>query len=368
MVRFRVEGGLQRLLHKTSRTRGPGRFRSKKKGRVLTPLQKAQLRLEREERKIALNQAVEDARNAVWEAAKQMHEKFQTHTSEYFYRLVLQSSRVASGKRRTSRWNAFVSKEMRRRNAELSEGNERNRVSDGEVLREIAATWKTMSEEEQIAATEEVLKELSERHEDQKKGAHTVPLQAFHDARATIATIQRELEDMHARTGVEALLFVARSETSSFVQPYAFHTSTRLAEFVHAATQSTMSDFALKMEGYCVAGLQGIATNYIQGLLNLKKQAASLIMSKLQEASTRGPITRMYYVNFDKFITERYGIVLENWPLAKFRAPGDICSRPELDILIASWTSGATRFRSIFSSSPRGARTRSVFVQSFRGA
>ena len=55
----------------------------------------------------------------------------------------------------------------------------------------------------------------------------------------------------------------------------------------------------------------------------------------------------MSYVNFDKAITERYGIVIENWPLAKFRAPGEICSRPELEILVTSWTSGATRFRSM---------------------
>ncbi|OSC97670.1 hypothetical protein PYCCODRAFT_1376781, partial [Trametes coccinea BRFM310] len=52
-------------------------------------------------------------------------------------------------------------------------------------------------------------------------------------------------------------------------------------------------------------------------------------------------------VNFDKYITERYGIVLKNWPLSKFHAPGDICSCPELDILIASWTSSATRFSSM---------------------
>ena len=55
----------------------------------------------------------------------------------------------------------------------------------------------------------------------------------------------------------------------------------------------------------------------------------------------------MSYVNFDKAITERYGIVIENWPLTKFRAPGEICSRPELEILVTSWTSGATRFRSM---------------------
>ncbi|OSC97671.1 hypothetical protein PYCCODRAFT_1471710 [Trametes coccinea BRFM310] len=170
------------------------------------PLQKAQLRLEREERKIALNQVVEEACNAVWEATKQMHAKLQTHMSEHYYCLILQSSWVASGKRQTNHWNTFISKELRRSNAgmralrisiqatiQLSDGNDRTCVSDGEVLCDIAATWKNMSEEEQIAATEDTLKELSEHHEDHKKGVHTVPLQAFQYMCVTVAMIQREV-------------------------------------------------------------------------------------------------------------------------------------------------------------------------------
>ncbi|KAJ2968182.1 hypothetical protein NUW54_g13294 [Trametes sanguinea] len=188
----------------------------------------------------------------------------------------MQSSRLCLSKRRMSRWNAFVFKEMQRRNADLPEGTDRKRVSDTDVTREIAETWKQMTPDEQEAATEDALKELQERKEDLTTGTHTVPLQAFHDARAT-------LENMHARTGVEALLFVCRSETSSYVQPYAFHTNKRLADFVHVVSKSTMSDFALRMEGYCVSGIEGIATNYTQALLNLKKEAAALINAKLRE-------------------------------------------------------------------------------------
>ncbi|KAJ2955194.1 hypothetical protein NUW54_g14758 [Trametes sanguinea] len=169
----------------------------------------------------------------------------------------MQTTRLQTTKRRTSRWNAFLSKEIQRRNAALDDGETRARVSDGEITREIATQWKAMSEAEQVAATEDVLKELHERQENHKRGVHTVPIQAFHDTRATIATIQRELEDLHTRTGTEVLLFVVRADTKDYTVPYSFYTNKRLADYVLFATQNTTSEFALKLEGYCVSGMQG---------------------------------------------------------------------------------------------------------------
>lgn len=55
----------------------------------------------------------------------------------------------------------------------------------------------------------------------------------------------------------------------------------------------------------------------------------------------------MYYQNFDSYITAKFHIILENWPLSKFCAPGDISSRSELTVLHNAWQSGATRFRKL---------------------
>lgn len=63
--------------------------------------------------------------------------------------------------------------------------------------------------------------------------------------------------------------------------------------------------------------------------------------------STRGPVGRMCYLNFAERITGRHGIILENWPLGRFCAPGEISSRPELETLIGAWTTNATRFRAL---------------------
>jgi hypothetical protein len=55
----------------------------------------------------------------------------------------------------------------------------------------------------------------------------------------------------------------------------------------------------------------------------------------------------MYYTNFDRAITEKYHVILVGWPLEKFCSPSDIASRNEVSVLMASFESGATRFRKL---------------------
>jgi hypothetical protein len=59
------------------------------------------------------------------------------------------------------------------------------------------------------------------------------------------------------------------------------------------------------------------------------------------------PVPRMYYTNFDRAITEKYHVILEGWPLEKFCSPSEIASRNEISVLMASFESGATRFRKL---------------------
>jgi hypothetical protein len=53
----------------------------------------------------------------------------------------------------------------------------------------------------------------------------------------------------------------------------------------------------------------------------------------------------MYYANFDDHITEKLGMILENWPPKKFCHPAEIGSQTELKVLIDAFESGATRFQ-----------------------
>src|SRR5277367_610883 len=53
----------------------------------------------------------------------------------------------------------------------------------------------------------------------------------------------------------------------------------------------------------------------------------------------------MNYANFEGAITEKHGIIIENWPLKTFCCPSDIKSRNEVKVLLHAWESGITHFR-----------------------
>lgn len=55
----------------------------------------------------------------------------------------------------------------------------------------------------------------------------------------------------------------------------------------------------------------------------------------------------MYYHNFDKNITLKYGIIVENWPLTKFVSPSDVGTSHELSTLLNAWQSKSTTFRKL---------------------
>lgn len=58
---------------------------------------------------------------------------------------------------------------------------------------EISAAWHQMSKEEKIAATETSMEGLKERKEMKALSRHNVPLNAYNDAAATLATLGQEV-------------------------------------------------------------------------------------------------------------------------------------------------------------------------------
>ena len=55
----------------------------------------------------------------------------------------------------------------------------------------------------------------------------------------------------------------------------------------------------------------------------------------------------MAYVNYGEHITAKYGVIIENWALKKFVAPGSINSIPMLTVLKQALETGVTRFRAL---------------------
>ncbi|KAJ8453429.1 hypothetical protein ONZ51_g13602 [Trametes cubensis] len=259
-----------------------------------------------------------------------MTETFKNHKPDYFYQLIMQQSRRPTATRKVSKWNTFLSQELTRRNNELPEGVNHKRVSDA-LIKEIADEWNKMSAEERDIATGERVQELYEQRANRAYGKH-----------------KSELRALHSRTNLEILFVATRGSQASYMQPYTFITSHAVEDFMRSSTKSTVPEFSIAMEGFLIgqgSDVRTMAQNSKAQLLRLKHDTAVFIDQKLQECSRRGRIPQMKYVNFHR-ITEDYGVVLEGWPLkGKFCSPGDLSSRPQLEILLNAWKTGVARFR-----------------------
>ena len=55
----------------------------------------------------------------------------------------------------------------------------------------------------------------------------------------------------------------------------------------------------------------------------------------------------MYYDNFDKHITEVYGVVVENWPSAEFMNPSKLRSQIEIQVVYDAFHSGSACFKKL---------------------
>ncbi|RDX48314.1 hypothetical protein OH76DRAFT_1352635, partial [Lentinus brumalis] len=271
-----------------------------------------------------------------------METTFGGHKVNYYFRLILQNVlHLKKPPRKISLWNAYVSKELRRINDE--EPEKTVRVSSSEIIKGLGETWASMTAEEQEAVAGEELKKLKERQEGRRQGVHNVTLNAFNDTRATLASVVSQLEECHGRTENEFVLLAVRSKHDDYNPPYVFYTGDRIANFVEIVTKNTIQDFAVKLEAYCISGVDGVARTAQQETLELKHKVKELILQKLQETCTRTTVVKMFYVNFEDHMTLKYGIIIKNWPIKRFAAPGKL-SRVELEVLLSAWTNGSTAF------------------------
>ncbi|TFK79317.1 hypothetical protein K466DRAFT_606237 [Polyporus arcularius HHB13444] len=181
------------------RTLYPWTTRRRRQHQKLSKQERKDLQARRDGNRAALKAALHAARSEIYERATEMAAQFgHKHTPGYYYRLIMQQSKLKEEPRKISLWNAFVSKEVERHNAEVASGD-RDNVSKG-VIKEIARKWKSLSPEEREAEVGDRLEELQGRQSERKLVVHNEALAAFNDTRATLALIQRELEYLKGRT------------------------------------------------------------------------------------------------------------------------------------------------------------------------
>ncbi|KAJ2925769.1 hypothetical protein H1R20_g11324, partial [Candolleomyces eurysporus] len=102
-------------------------------------------------------------------------------------------------------------------------------------------------------------------------------------------------------------------------------------------------DLASKLERFFLGGIDGLARNYVERLIQLKSATATLIKEKLINGAG-SQIPRMVYINFDQAITLKHALVLKGWPLPQFCCPSHITACSDIELLYNAWKSGAAHF------------------------
>ncbi|KAI0690867.1 hypothetical protein BC835DRAFT_1307736 [Cytidiella melzeri] len=271
----------------------------------LTPAEKQARSQQRKEKNFCMNQKLDNALSEVWKLAEALHKDLGTNSVKYC----------------------------------SSPGAPRPKVHD--FAPQICNLWKAMSKQEQVAATEEELVQIAGVKEMKKTASHSVALNAFHDARALLASVQSQMESLHNRTGLEMLLLAVRADAQNVSCPQVWTSGDVVDEFFQLTNKMLLSDYA-------VSGIQGTAKTYeseLRASSSPKSCDANKVIASADEAVAPCSVSKMFYTNFDMHITEKYGIVVVNWPLPQFVAPGSIDSRLELQTLYNAWLSGSTHFR-----------------------
>lgn len=279
--------------------------------------------------------------------------------------------RVPKQTRKVNRWNAYLHSQVQAFNKGLDPSEPRPRVHV--IAKGIRERWDAMTEEERIAATADAIVELEDLRESKQAAKKESKISSTRDIRNTMDGIEAELLDLNTRTGAEVLVVQIRPEPENFNnKPRIFMTSPRVGEFFQLSTQSSVHDFAVKLQAFCIANIQPRtlsapapskpspstpastatpppvitpAANMQQQVIEMKRKVKTLINDKLQECAFPVKISRINYVDFETSISERHGIVCENWPLPNFCAPGCLNSLTELEVLYHAWSTGVTTFR-----------------------
>ncbi|KAI1789728.1 hypothetical protein LXA43DRAFT_1096144 [Ganoderma leucocontextum] len=326
-------------------------YRRRKKAIKLTQEERRAKQAVRDAKKISLTTALMEARKSVMDLAANLAQQFPGHDKEYYHKLIMQMPATKS-KHVISEWCAFLSIQMEKHNEELvkenGENTHRDRVTKGGILQEISGAWAALSREEKHAVTADKVKELEERRENRLQAVHNTNISACHDARVTLKNVKTELENLHQRTGTTTLLVATRGSVEAFGDPVIHYSDPRVQQFMESTMGATLEDTALRMEAYCVSGVQGVVSNQLERAGILRNQLGNLILAKLQDTARRakrGEIKRMNYLNFSDAITGKCGIVAENWA-TRFENPSGL-SCLEVEIALRAWESGTTCFRAL---------------------
>lgn len=139
------------------------------------------------------------------------------------------------------------------------------RVSSGEVTRIMREQYANLNDEEKVKLDEHV-KELEARRNNRAVGLRNVGLAAFHDTRITFDKLHHELSNLNARTDTEIIMIGVRGSLAAYNKPAIYYSNERVRKFFEDLTGATLLDLGIRMEAYCIGGVDRQSVSHVHCL------------------------------------------------------------------------------------------------------
>ena len=179
--------------------------------RVLTAGDRLVQAKRREQHRHEYHDALEHAHATIRELAEGLRNRFGKYSVDHYFNDLVHRAHKSRSTRKVNPWNAYQKLELERMKRTLlivsiachlthglpgEAGDDASDINLTEINKQISDQWKTLSPAQREAITVESIQRIEEQRESKKLVAHSIPLNAFHDARSTIQSVETQVSHL----------------------------------------------------------------------------------------------------------------------------------------------------------------------------
>ena len=183
------------------------RTTGRKPKRVLTAGDRLLQAKKHEQHRHDYQEVLEEAHTTIRGLAEGLRNHFGKYSMDHYYNDLIHRAHKSRSVRKVSLWNAFQKLELERMKRKLfnalavnhltrplgEAGDDTSRINLTEVNKQISDKWKSLSPAQREDVTAGSVQRIEEERKGRKLAAHSIPLNAFHNARSTIQSIETQV-------------------------------------------------------------------------------------------------------------------------------------------------------------------------------
>ncbi|KAF8130812.1 hypothetical protein EV363DRAFT_1138899, partial [Boletus edulis] len=302
---------------------------------VLDKDARKELRLVRQEKNDKYQADLTDAVQEIDKMTKTLASQHHKSIRQVEGSLIYGQASFCRRREKVSPWNAFCWK--KRQSSRAADNPNGGKTVLHDLVTGSKEEYHTLTADEK----ENLVAEYSEFRADKMVRKRVSVSSKINDATHTLQAVESELDNLKARTGVEAILYASRGTTDLPLRGLAFATG-GVKDFMASVMGVDKIDLVSKMEGFAIQGMRGAAKNHQERVSHLRGQIREIITRKLHEV-TGDPSAKMQWKYYFRNVVMRHKVMIKGWPSTiPFANLSDMSSSySQLEMLLRKWESGA---------------------------